>query len=146
MDNFKVPYPYKGQHHCEVVVLFCMDHRYARLVQDFIYKRFDVDRFDPIAVAGGAKTVNDSEDLVDRCFGVSRNLHEVKTIVIVNHSDCGAYGGRKKFATVSEEDDFHYQELNKAKAIMCQKFSDKEIIAVFARLNEEETELEFIEI
>jgi hypothetical protein len=54
--------------------------------------------FDPIKVAGGAKSLASPEPETDREFVLeqirkSMRLHDTKRVILMVHSDCGAYGG-----------------------------------------------------
>jgi carbonic anhydrase len=53
---------------------------------------------DPIKVAGGAKCLASPDELADREFvlkqiRISMGLHQTKRVILMLHSDCGAYGG-----------------------------------------------------
>ena len=53
---------------------------------------------DPIKVAGGAKSLALPEVKTDREFVLeqirkSMRLHDTKRVILIVHSDCGAYGG-----------------------------------------------------
>ena len=53
---------------------------------------------DPIKVAGGAKSLASPELETDREFVLeqirkSMRLHDTKRVILMVHSDCGAYGG-----------------------------------------------------
>jgi len=73
------------------------------------------------------------------------DLHQVEKIVIVNHADCGAYGGSAKFNGDSEaEQKFHEGELRRAKDKSQTQFPDKEVILVYAKLVDEGTNIEFL--
>jgi len=72
-------------------------------------------------------------------------LHHVRKIVIINHQDCGAYGGSAKFNGNAEaEQKFHEEELRKAKSIILEKYPDKEVVLVYAKLADEGENIEFI--
>jgi hypothetical protein len=63
----------------------------------------------------------------------------------VNHSDCGAYGGSSKFNGDSEaEQKFHEEELQKARSIISEKYPDKEVILVYAKLVDDGENIEFL--
>jgi carbonic anhydrase len=145
---FFAPYKFKGIHTCEAVVLTCIDFRFWRETLEFIEKELGIKDFDFPSLPGAAKAINDcdaDDDLAMKCIGVPCDLHKTEKIVIVNHEDCGAYGGSEKFSGDKEaEQEFHKNELRKAKKIIRDKFADKEVILVYARLDDKKNNIEFV--
>ena len=79
------------------------------------------------------------------CIDVPVNLHHAKKIVIVNHQDCGAYGGSRQFKEDGDaEQRFHEKELKKAKEKILAKYPDREVVLVYARLVDGNENIEFI--
>jgi len=75
------------------------------------------------------------------------DLHHVEKIVIVNHADCGAYGGSKQFnGDLEAEQRFHEGELRKAKEKILAQYPGKEVILVYAKLVDEGGSIDFIRI
>ncbi len=91
-----------GEHYvANAAVVWCFDDGWrpvlVRLVKARGYKRVD-----EIKCAGGAKTLGPRGDEVDREFVlrqilVSIEVHATRRIILMTHSDCGAYGGLKAF-------------------------------------------------
>jgi hypothetical protein len=145
-ENFKLPFRFKGAHHCQAVVLACIDFRFWKETMNFIEDFLGIESYDFPKLPGSAKAINESKDgdISMMCVGVPCDLHGVEKIVIVNHSDCGAYGGLKKFdGNQDEERIFHHQELRKAKGVISEKYPEKEILLVFAKLVNDQSEIEF---
>jgi len=111
----------------DAAVLYCFDHRINTAVRKFL-KRQKIERFDMIVVAGGAKTLasppNDSErDFILEQLGTSIRLHQAKRVLVMNHSDCGAYGGLAHFkGDRAAEADFHRSELLRARELLTSSF------------------------
>ena len=142
----KLLFGYKDVHSCEAVVLCCIDFRFWKETVEFVEKELGIKSFDFPSLPGSAKAINESQDetFVFGCIDVPVNLHHAKKIVIVNHQDCGAYGGSANFNGDDEaEQKFHAEELQKAKEKLSAKYSDKEIILVYAVLDEEKKNIEF---
>ncbi|HPN54608.1 MAG TPA: hypothetical protein PLB52_01605 [Candidatus Moranbacteria bacterium] len=142
----KLLFGYKDVHSCEAVVLCCIDFRFWKETVEFVEKELGIKSFDFPSLPGSAKAINESQDetFVFGCIDVPVNLHHAKKIVIVNHQDCGAYGGSANFNGDDEaEQKFHTEELQKAKEKLSAKYSDKEIILVYAVLDEEKKNIEF---
>ena len=85
----------------DAAVVWCYDHRFS-LVFSKLLKRIGVENSDPIRVAGGAKTLaspareSDREFVLDQ-IQTSVRLHGTETVILMLHSDCGAYGGLEAF-------------------------------------------------
>jgi hypothetical protein len=83
-------------------------------------KRIGVEYFDPILVAGGAKCLAGSDLERDRQFVLEQirksiRLHGTKTVLLMLHSDCGAYGGLAAFENdTTREAENHRNDLHRA--------------------------------
>jgi len=146
----KIEYKFKDVHSCEAVVLTCIDFRFWRETVEFVEKELGIKDFDFPSLPGSAKAINDclkEDDLAFNCVSVSCDLHHAKKVVIVNHEDCGAYGGSAKFGGDQEkEQKFHEEELRKARKKLIDKYPEKEYILLFAKLADEKTKVEFLKV
>ena len=144
----KNKFNYKGVHSCEAVVLTCIDFRFWKETVEFAEKELGIKSFDFPSLPGAAKAINESdgEDLAMSCISVPVDLHHAAKIVIINHQDCGAYGGSAKFSGDEEEQKFHEEELKKAKDKILEKYSDKEVVLVYARLVDDGENVEFVKV
>lgn len=83
-------------------------------------KRIGVEYFDPILVAGGAKCLAGDDLESDRQFVLeqvrtSMRLHSTTTVILMLHSDCGAYGGLAAFENdPAQEAENHRADLHRA--------------------------------
>ena len=146
----KLPFKYKNIHSCEAVVLTCIDFRFWRETIEFIEKELGIKYFDFPSLPGAAKAINDCQNNAEisaQCIAVPYSLHHAKTLVIVNHQDCGAYGGSKNFDNDGEEQKFHAQELRKARAKILDKYSNLlKVILVYAKLVDDKENIELLTI
>lgn len=145
----KTSFKFKNVHACEAVVLACIDFRFWKETVEFVEKELGIKSFDFPSLPGAAKAINESQDetFVFGCIDVPVNLHHAKKIVIVNHQDCGAYGGSAKWSGDGEaEQKFHTEELQKAKEKLSAKYPDKEIILVYAKLENDQNDINFVRI
>lgn len=143
------PFKFKNEHSCEAVVLTCIDFRFWKETAEFVELELGIKNFDFPSLPGAAKAINESngEDLAMSCISVPVDLHHAQRIVIINHQDCGAYGGSEKFSGNDEaEKKFHEEELKKAKEKILAKYPDKEIVLIYAMLIDNKDNLEFISI
>jgi hypothetical protein len=145
----KTKFSYKDIHCCDAVMLTCIDFRFWRETLEFVEQELGIKTFDFPSLPGSAKAINEclgENDLAMKCIGVPCDLHHVKKIVIVNHEDCGAYGGSAKFETREEEQEFHEGELRKAKEKLIKKYPDMEYILIYAKLSDDKENIEFLTI
>jgi carbonic anhydrase len=108
------------EYHCDAVVVACFDHRFDRVLRKFL-RRIKVHNPDVVIVAGGAKSLASPEHESDREFLVAQvrksiRLHGTDRVILMLHSDCGAYGGLHKTFQGDEvrEVQHHRDELRKA--------------------------------
>ena len=85
------------EYRCDAAVIWCFDNRFDLAFRKFL-KRIEVLNTDPIKIAGGAKILASPEHESDREFLVEQirksiRLHETNRVILMVHSDCGAYGG-----------------------------------------------------
>jgi carbonic anhydrase len=111
----------RERYKCEAAVVWCFDNRFELVLRKLL-KRLGVGYFDPIRIAGGTKYLasTQSEDEINRKFvldqiRISMRLHETKTVILMLHSDCGAYGGLAAFGENAEKEALNHQaELQRA--------------------------------
>lgn len=142
----KTTFKFKNIHSCETVVLCCIDFRFWKETVEFAEKELNLKSFDFPSLPGSAKAINEeNNEVAFGCISVPVELHHVQKIVIVNHEDCGAYGGSKKFEGDKEaEQKFHEEELKKAKEKILAKYLDKEVVLIYAKLIDDNENVEFL--
>ena len=87
----------REKYHCDAAILWCFDNRFELGFRKFL-KRIGVNNSDPIKVAGGAKCLASPDLETDREFVLEQirksiRLHATRRVILMVHSDCGAYGG-----------------------------------------------------
>ena|SRR5215472_3243888 len=92
--HFEAP---REEYRCDAAVLWCFDNRFELGFRKFL-KRMGVTSPDPIKIAGGAKCMASPESENDREFVMEQirksiRLHGTRRVILMLHSDCGAYGG-----------------------------------------------------
>jgi carbonic anhydrase len=104
---------------CDAAVVWCFDNRFETAFRKLL-KRSGVMSFDSIRIAGGAKVLVSPKHEGDRAFVLeqirtSMRLHGARTVVLMLHSDCGAYGGLAAFKGDAEKEaQNHSSDLEKA--------------------------------
>jgi Putative carbonic anhydrase len=112
---------------CDGAVVWCYDQRFELVLRKLL-KRMGVQHPDHIRVAGGAKCLASPEPPAERDFvldqiGKSVRLHATGRVVLMVHSDCGAYGGLAAFGGDAEAELRHHaNELQAAADCLRQNF------------------------
>lgn len=136
-----------GNHTCPVAVVHCVDFRFRKEAEEFVEKELHVEDFDLWTVPGSAKKlaedIKGEGDLLTGLQAVSCCLHHVQKVVLINHADCGAYGGRKAFASIEVEREKHVADLHTAKDILVGKLDAVEVTLVYADLSPDGKEVTF---
>lgn len=145
----RFPFKFQGVHSCEAAILTCIDFRFWREAIEFAEKELGLESFDFPSLPGAAKAINEcgDGDIAAQCVSVPCGLHHVKKLVIINHQDCGAYGGSKIFnGDESAEQKFHEEELAKAKNKVLTKYPDLEVVLAYAKLVDGGKSVEFLTV
>jgi hypothetical protein len=82
---------------CDAAIVWCFDNRFQLGFAKFL-KRLGVLNSDPIKIAGGAKCLASPDHEGERQFVLQQirtsiRLHGTTLVILMLHSDCGAYGG-----------------------------------------------------
>jgi hypothetical protein len=112
----------REKYHCDAAILWCFDNRFELGFRKFL-KRIGVVNCDPIKIAGGAKCMASPDHETDREFVLEQirksiRLHGTRRVILMLHSDCGAYGGLAAGfgADAAAEAAHHERELQHAAA------------------------------
>ena len=86
---------------CDAAVVWCYDNRFETVFRKLL-RRIGISHSDPIRIAGGARCLASSGQESERAFVLeqirrSMQLHSTRTVILMLHSDCGAYGGLAAF-------------------------------------------------
>ncbi len=126
----------REQYQCDAAVVWCFDLRFDLVFRKFLTKR-GITRIDAIKVAGGAKCLASPDHATDDAFVLDQirksiRLHQTKRVILMVHSDCGAYGGLGKFGgDTAQEAAHHVQELHKASEALHRAIPNLEVEAYF---------------
>lgn len=119
------------RHHykADACVIWCFDNRFSVALENLV-KRMKFKHIDLVKIAGGAKVlatpeVEPEEKYILGQIEKSIKLHHTKQIVLMVHSECGAYG--KHFKSEAAEKNFYSKELKKAKLTVASFLKSKNI-------------------
>ena len=109
-----------------VLVMCCVDYRYIDAILRFARKRLGAGTYDVKTDAGGTKALLNGDPAVGAWImenlTLAYNRHGVRTVVLIHHEDCAAYGGSKAFKDQPEEERFHAHQLAMAAALLRASF------------------------
>ena len=123
-------------YHCDAAIVWCFDNRFELGFRKFL-KRVGVLFSDPIKIAGGAKCLASPEKDSDREFVLdqirnSMRLHGTRRVILMVHSDCGAYGGLAAFGDDPQcEARHHRDELHRAAAVVSKAIPEIQVDGYF---------------
>ncbi len=126
----------RERYKCDAAVVWCFDNRFELLLQKMV-KRLGLAYYDPIRIAGGTKYLASPDNERDRQFvleqiRISMRLHQTKTVILMLHSDCGAYGGLAAFDNDRErEAENHRQEMHRAVQFLSAQIPELKVRAFF---------------
>src|SRR5882672_4224041 len=105
----------REKYHCDASVVGCFDNRFDTACRKLL-KRIGIAQPDPIKIAGGAKALASPEQEFHRTFVLDQihksiRLHGTDRVILMLHSDCGAYGGLAgRFQGDTEAESAHYRD------------------------------------
>jgi hypothetical protein len=114
------------------VIFCCFEDRIWKLRNEFfrwLGRKFGVEHFDPVTIAGGPMALAE-DDPMRKEFAlneirISRLAHQTDRVILVFHSDCGAYKEMgKTFASREEELRHHEEACARAKATIMERFPE----------------------
>ena len=90
-------------HHCKILAISCMDFRLTTSEFAFLQDEAGEYNYDLIKIPGGVlQLVNpkhpEHREFILNAIRVSLDLHRAVRVILINHEDCGAYGGKKAFS------------------------------------------------
>ena len=96
---------------------------------------------DIVSVAGAAKNIaapaSPAEaEFVLKQIDISNRLHHIGTVVLMNHTDCGAYGGKAAFASADAERNAHIEDMHKAKEMIMKRYPNLAVKIALATIGE----------
>jgi carbonic anhydrase len=126
-------------HHCKHLLIRCIDFRLATGIKNYLETNNLLGDCDVLSIAGAIKGLASPKDPYEKEFimgqiDISVGLHAISEITLVNHLDCGAYGGSSKFASLDLERNFHIDEMKTAKDIILQKYPTLKVKMVLAKI------------
>lgn len=97
------------------LVITCIDHRFQRAIGRLLKQDhgIDIEASDRLAYPGASKAVADGTLI--SAIQTSYRLHDIKSIWLVDHTDCGGFGGLEAYGgDEHQETDAHLDSIARA--------------------------------
>ena len=108
------------------IVVACVDFRFQNEFLKECNQELGEKTFDYLTYPGASKSIIDAESRGGIFLAIETlaKIHATQTIVVLDHIDCGAYGGSVRFDSIDDEIKFHTEKLVEAKALLSEKFPE----------------------
>jgi hypothetical protein len=116
--------PWRGRKESDSVVVWCMDARFRQATITYLRAVLGLDHYGLVSIPGGAKgilTAGDKSTAMD-CIDSCVNYHGARNVHLINHMDCGAYGGTRAFCCHEEEYERMTGDLDTAARLIVAKY------------------------
>lgn len=124
-------------HGCRALVISCIDYRLHHALHTWADKLYGPTGYDLVHLAGGGGALlqEDTKAAVLKQVEISNRLHGISEVVLVNHLDCGAYGGSAAFQNdEAAERARHAADLGQASDLITAQFPDLKIMKMLETL------------
>jgi hypothetical protein len=125
---------------CRTVVLSCIDYRIVGAAAEWLGRQGLLGACDWITAAGAARNLasprkgGDREFVLDQ-IALSHRLRPKTDAILINHQDCGGYGGARAFSSEREERRAHEADLQRAAEVVRHAFPEITVRLVYARID-----------
>jgi hypothetical protein len=124
-----------------------MDFRLVESIRDWMKSEGMLCDADVVSLAGAGKellTDGAGREILLKQIELSAKLHHATQVILLHHSDCGAYKASYTFNSFDEEKARHSEDMTKEAEIIREKFPEMEVIKVLAIMKDGEgKEVEF---
>jgi hypothetical protein len=132
------------EHRAKALVLTCIDFRFVGLEQSFLSSQHLDQSYDWVALAGASLALTgfphpaEAEVFWDQ-LDLSKQLHDIRRVIILDHQDCGAYASlhKQSFPDLTSEQNLHAKYLNRAYEQIRQRYPDLDVELYFVKLTGE---------
>lgn len=137
-------------HQCKILIIHCIDWRLQEPIGRYLKEKGYLGNYDRLSITGAIKSLVKPDTLSDRQYlldqiSKSKKLHNIREIVLMNHTDCGDYGGSRSFSNPLKEEEVHLNDMRVAKKILADIYKDIDIKIVLVRVGDNKVTFECIE-
>ena len=125
----------------KALVLSCMDFRFVNDTNYFLNKQYK-DDYNKFSLAGASLGYNQDKFkewsiTFDKHIQLSKDLHDINEIVVVDHMDCGAYRILYDSPNMSKEEEYelHRKNLNKFRDLIHKKHPSLKVTMLLTNID-----------
>lgn len=117
-------------HGCKYLIVQCMDYRLQNAIEDWKRTKGISGDVDVVSVPGACIDLANyslgtcEANYVMKGIILAYEKHGVRNIILTQHEDCGAYGGKSAFASDEAELAKTIGDMKKTKKALLEKFPD----------------------
>ena len=119
-------------HTCKAAIVHCIDFRLGKAVKKYLEEQNLLGDVDIVSIAGAVKDLDYAMKQID----ISQRLHNISEVILMNHTDCGAY---------ASDDSRHSADLEVAKQAISEQFPNLKVKKMLAKIQPDQS-IEFLEI
>lgn len=128
-------------HHCKSIIIHCMDFRLVEETRKWMAQESLLGDCDTVSLAGASKEIvdgdNQSRELLLKQIKISCDLHGASRVILLHHSDCGAYKASYDFKSGAEEKAKQLKDMAKAEKIIKRRFKNLKVIKIWAQMKDD---------
>jgi hypothetical protein len=118
-----------------------MDFRLVKETRRWMDENGYLSNCDVVSLAGASKEILDggeeARELILKQINLANTLHGASEIILVHHSDCGAYKNAYNFASPEEEKNKQLEDMTKTEVMIKDKFANMRVTKIWAQLQDE---------
>lgn len=120
-------------HHCDHIVIHCMDYRLQEQIVLNLRLKGMFGDCDIISWPGAIKDFispkkPEYREHMFEPIHISYERHEARMLTLMQHMDCGAYGGKTSFEDENQEFERHASDMRQVADLIREQFPDMEIM------------------
>lgn len=132
--------------HYDTVVVRCMDFRFRYAARRFVEYALDESNYALVSIPGAVKGLLTDGQKSSSYESIKTAIedYKAKRVVLINHLDCGAYGGSAACDhDTQKENDLHCGDLDRAALFLTEHFPQITIETYLERLTTDEMHVRF---
>jgi carbonic anhydrase len=110
--------------HTEAVVITCIDYRLQPILDRWLQEHLGYGNYNRVALAGSVK----NWDVIRTQIDLSRRVHSITRVVLMNHEDCRAYGDQ-------DSPRVHFHDLRAARERVLEQYPDMAVDLYYVHLD-----------
>lgn len=127
---------YRGRY-CPNILLRCIDPRFHAALEGtlpaWLTELSGSGAFASMALPGGAAAIVDPavRPVVFQSLDLAIKALEANRLIISDHIDCRAHGGSEQHASPQAEEQFHVEQLHKAREVIKETYPRLEVMLIY---------------